>query len=87
MPGESQQAALILYHCSDDTAIRLASPPSPGRVDAKHRRQMDRQTYMKRNERFNTDHVFAAAKKDRKNAKHSGGIAAAVTKQTAGKFV
>ncbi|KAM0459417.1 hypothetical protein ACHAPV_005604 [Trichoderma viride] len=27
------------------------------------------------------------AKKDRKNAKHSGGIAAAVTKQTAGKFV
>lgn len=48
---------------------------------------MDRQTYMKRNERFNTDHVFAAAKKDRKNAKHSGGIAAAVTKQTAGKFV
>lgn len=34
-----------------------------------------------------TDHGFSAApKKERKNAKHSGGIAAAVTKHTAGKF-
>jgi len=47
---------------------------------------MDRQTYIKRSA-FDTDYVLAAAKKERKNAKHSGGIAAAVTKQTAGKFV